>query len=111
MTDDGVIGVVAAAIASQWQSANQPPHVTTTIAAAVVARLRQTGMLAPPIPEGMVMLNIPCAPELLPMLERGVATSRIVLQDNRGDGTHDLIVHGPRGPLSDPFADVRDAQS
>jgi hypothetical protein len=53
-----------------------------------------------------VMLQIPCAKKLLPMLLRGVACSRIQL-DEKGDGTYDLVVHGPRGPLSDPFADVK----
>ena len=55
-----------------------------------------------------IMLHIPCAPEILPELLRGVTTSRIRLEEI-GDGTCNLIVNGPRGPLSDPFADVRES--
>lgn len=56
----------------------------------------------PIAPPGIVMLRVPCATEVLPKLLAGLPVFSIRVED-KGDGTHDLIVHGVKGPLSDPF--------
>ena len=58
--------------------------------------------------ERTVILQIPCAKEVLPMLLAGLTVRHIRLEE-KGDGTYDLIVIGANGPLSDPFADARAA--
>ena len=53
-----------------------------------------------------IILSVPCAPEVLPMLRAGLAVRSVRIEE-RGDGQWDLIVIGARGPLSDPFQGVQ----